>query len=756
MAELRKRQRKKSDPVLPSFDQDEADTLGRTFVDRGQESNIYILGFITIVAAIVRLFRISQPSEVVFDEVHFGGFGSKYIRGEFFMDVHPPLGKLLVAATGVLGGYNGSFSFKEIGLDYLGPHVPYVTMRLLPGIFGVLLVPVSYITMRNMGFTNPASVLTGLMLLFENGFATYDSPLLFFIGLAAMMWTDFLSNQEEPFTFTWWYPLAMTGVFLGLAVSVKWVGLFIIAAVGLSTLQNLWILLGDTKVSLREFGKHFLARALCLIFIPFCIYAFLFQIHFWALPNTGGGSGFMSPEFQSTLKGNEIRDTPADVAYGSKVYIRHDATSGGYLHSHKSFYPTGSKQQQITLYPFRDENSGFLLKPALITINGTTAEPPITNLTLIKNGDIVRLWHIPTSKHLHSHDIRAPVTDNEHHMEVSGYGEPGYPGDTNDHWRFEVIDPNPKDPYVKAIQTRFRLIHVNTWCQLFSHSVKLPEWGFGQQEVLCAKNGKRSHTIWRIEYNENSLLPADAKHTNYKRPGFWKKFFELNAVMWRTNAGLKGSHPFESRPASWPFLKRGISFWTAKGNNSGQIYLIGNPLVWLGSTLAIFTYIILYGVSLLLQKRQIPLFRRGFPTNAFNACIFVFLGWLMHYFPFFLMSRQLFLHHYFPALYFAILMAGALFDIATHRLKEPSRWVLVALISFLVIWTYIDFSPLTYGHGMHRRHCERLKRWGKKYDWSCLSSPEDKHEVVPVPAELYIMSTTSTKRYNKEALQIRL
>jgi dolichyl-phosphate-mannose--protein O-mannosyl transferase len=50
-----------------------------------------------------------------FDEVHFGGFASKYIRSEFFMDVHPPLVKLLFALVGWLTGYDGTFEFKEIG-----------------------------------------------------------------------------------------------------------------------------------------------------------------------------------------------------------------------------------------------------------------------------------------------------------------------------------------------------------------------------------------------------------------------------------------------------------------------------------------------------------------------------------------------------------------------------------------------------------------------------------------------------------------
>ncbi|KAK3063640.1 Dolichyl-phosphate-mannose--protein mannosyltransferase 1, partial [Teratosphaeriaceae sp. CCFEE 6253] len=99
------------------------------------------LGALTLVALFVRLFRIYQPHSVVFDEVHFGGFASKYIKGKFFMDVHPPLAKLLITLAGWLAGFDGEFDFKDIGKDYLEPGVPYVAMRLLPAICGVLTIP---------------------------------------------------------------------------------------------------------------------------------------------------------------------------------------------------------------------------------------------------------------------------------------------------------------------------------------------------------------------------------------------------------------------------------------------------------------------------------------------------------------------------------------------------------------------------------------------------------------------------------------
>ncbi|KAJ3041920.1 hypothetical protein HDV00_008429 [Rhizophlyctis rosea] len=442
-----------------------------------------------------------------------------------------------------------------------------------------------------------------------------------------------------------------------------------------------------------------------------------FQVHFWALPNQGSGSSFMSPEFQATLKGSEIADAVKEVGYGSIVYFRHEATNGGYLHSHKSTYPGGSKQQQITLYPFRDENSGFKVLLPLDVVNGTIHETTVTEFKRLKHGDIVRLEHVPTQKRLHSHDVRAPVTDNENHYEASGYGAAGFTGDTNDHWRIEQIDYDYKNPWIDAIYTKIRLVHVNLGCKLFSHTVKLPEWGHGQQEVTCAKNGKKKLTTWRIEYNENPFLPKDAEKVNYQRPSFIKKFLEIHRTMWNINAGLTSSHPFDSRPGIWPTLKRGISFWTSK-KGGGQIYLIGNPLVWYSATASILIYVVYECLSAALVKRQITVTQTGFLGKAAEGGWFLFLGWVLHYCPFFLMGRQLFLHHYFPALYFSILLFCAVFDVATRRLGPAAQSLAVLGMAAAAVWMFYEFSPLTYGTVMTKAHCQRLK-WRQRWDFDC-------------------------------------
>ncbi|KIY68208.1 glycosyltransferase family 39 protein [Cylindrobasidium torrendii FP15055 ss-10] len=684
-----------------------------------------LLVIITVLASFVRLYRISAPSSVVFDEVHFGKFASRYIKTQYFMDVHPPLAKLLLTLAAFIFGYDGHFDFKDIGKEYESS-VPYVAMRMVPAVLGVATIPLSYLTLRALDCRATTSLLASIFILFENALTTQsryillDSPLIFFTALTVFVWVCFCNeNKHKAFTDEWWGWLTLSGLGLGAVVSCKWVGLFTIATIGLSTIHQLWVLLGDSRISPRLWIRHFFARALCLIVLPILFYMFMFSIHFAILQSSGEGDGFMSSEFQHTLSGRGMADTFADVALGSSVSIRHVNTQGGYLHSHPHNYPTGSMQQQITLYPHRDSNNEWLLLNT--SDHGPSIDWADEEIKYIKHGDKIRLRHPSTFKALHSHDHRPPISDVDFQNEVSAYGNgmPDFAGDANDDWIVEIEHGTSGDressKRLRTLRTTFRLRHVLSGCYLFSHKVKLPEWGFGQQEVTCNKNAVRANSLWFVETAKHPGMPDDAPKVNYKLPGFFAKFWELQQVMWTTNAGLTDRHTYDSRPEHWPRLRRGINFWV---KDHRQVYLIGNPFVWWLSTLAVVSYVSVRAFLILRAKRGYRDFDSTKVVKYDGLCGFLFTGWALHYFPFFLMGRQLFLHHYLPALYFSILLCASVFDLMTSTLRPKIRLQIAAVFAIVAVWNFYHFSPLVYGTEWTRAECQRGK-WMRTWDFSC-------------------------------------
>lgn len=97
---------------------------------------------------------------------------------------------------------------------------------------------------------------------------------------------------------------------------------------------------------------------------------------------------------------------------------------------------------------------------------------------------------------------------------------------------------------------------------------------------------------------------------------------------------------------------------------------------------------------------------------------FFLVGWFFHYFPFFLMGRQLFLHHYMPALYLSILLFSVGFDLLTIRLVNRKRLFAAGLFILSVIYVYRYFIPITYAEPWTQSLCEKAK-WRATWDFNC-------------------------------------
>lgn len=159
---------------------------------------------------------------------------------------------MLVGLSGYLAGYNGSFEFKS-GEKY-PEDVNYTFMRVFNAFFGVVCVPLAYYTARELNFRRPTVWLISLMVLFENSYATIsrfillDSMLLCFTFTTTLCWARFHRLQRKSFSIEWYMWLFLTGLSIGCVCSVKLVGLFCTALVGLYTVEDLWTKFGDLKM----------------------------------------------------------------------------------------------------------------------------------------------------------------------------------------------------------------------------------------------------------------------------------------------------------------------------------------------------------------------------------------------------------------------------------------------------------------------------------------------------------------------------
>ncbi|RKF55345.1 Dolichyl-phosphate-mannose--protein mannosyltransferase 2 [Erysiphe neolycopersici] len=220
------------------------------FIDEWEFSITTII--FSFFAFFTRLYKIGLSPIVTWDEAHFGKFGSHYIKREFYFDVHPPLGKMLVGLSGYLAGYNGTYEFKS-GEKYPA-ELNYSFMRAFNAFFGAVCVPLAYFTARELGFRRPATWLVALMVLCENSYTTIsrfillDSMLLCFTFTTVLCWAKFHRLREQSFSIEWFSWLFLTGLSIGCVTSVKWVGLFCTALVGIYTAEDLWNKFGDTTM----------------------------------------------------------------------------------------------------------------------------------------------------------------------------------------------------------------------------------------------------------------------------------------------------------------------------------------------------------------------------------------------------------------------------------------------------------------------------------------------------------------------------
>ncbi|KAI5959287.1 uncharacterized protein KGF55_005437 [Candida pseudojiufengensis] len=681
----------------------------------------FIISLYITCISFIRLYKIYQPSSVVFDEIHIMDFLSLINQRKFVVDVHPPLIKLIYYGIAKIEGYQTQ-NFESIGSKY-EENVPFISMRLFSGICGVLGVNFIYFIIRiDHGYL--ISIFTSLLILFENSlfiqskFILLDSPLLLGQILTIFCFKKFLRSSIG--STGWWKFLILTGFALGWTISCKSTGIFILIWVGIFTIIELWDILGDLTISSYQWVKQVSYRIFGFLILPLTISLLVWKIYFELSIYEGPNNGSLSPYFRSSFQ--DYKPSPVEVLYGSTITIKHNELEK-YLHSHSLTYPRGSNLQQVTLYQFdNDPNNEWIIE----TPHKYYEDKLMKRKKPVKDGDVIRLYHKSTEKYLHVNDIRPPISEHDYSKEVNCNETRGLLGDSEYEFKIRIMSKKPHSknnlPMIKLRSTEsiFQLIHKHEKCNLISHFNKLPNWAEYQNEVLCVENPTIPNSMWYIESNTHPLLVDN--FVEFPHPiSFWEKIWEIHKVMIRINSDFTNDHISSSSPINWPFVWNGIPYFINSSINLGfnenpsQIYFLGNVVIYIASFIIIILSLIKISFHIFkISNPYIIYFEPIKKIKYYNNSIQYVTGYFLNYLPYFWMERNLYAHHYLPALIFAILNMVEFINYQHSFI----RYFLMISILGSSLYCFYQFIPIIYGTNWTFDQCISHK-WFPSWSLDC-------------------------------------
>lgn len=314
-----------------------------------------------------RFYHLDEPNQIVFDEHHFFGFITDYESGNYYFDIHPPLGKLALWANGQLFGlpefidhlenekrkkeeleqeqkrtkeevnrlrvqepnntkeiqnltdhYNGlkdeiraiqktERSDFSIGSEY-GEYLNVWGLRALPALFGALLVPLMFLFVMVITRNIWASSVVAIMTLLSPAFLVESQYVLMdsMLMFFVVLGGFFGILYWKNPSWKWWIGASMASA---ISVSIKWTGLSVVGFSGLVLMCSTGLLIWNTRSNWLKYMSSFFLKALFFWVMVIGVYTLSFAAHFSLLDSSGKGDGFHTAEFLKTIENSSAYET---------------------------------------------------------------------------------------------------------------------------------------------------------------------------------------------------------------------------------------------------------------------------------------------------------------------------------------------------------------------------------------------------------------------------------------------------------------
>jgi dolichyl-phosphate-mannose-protein mannosyltransferase len=178
--------------------------------------SVLVLSAVTILVGLwARVWKLGFPGQRVWDEIYFPVMARKFLEGTYQFDLHPPLGKFIIAVGIAL------FGDTPIG------------WRVMPLLFGCAMIPLGaalgwYLMRERVAALLLAAFIAGETFLIAYSRIGIMDGILVFFTLATLLAALRVERRSQ---------VLWVAVLLGLAISVKWAVFMVAVPVGYS----LWV-----------------------------------------------------------------------------------------------------------------------------------------------------------------------------------------------------------------------------------------------------------------------------------------------------------------------------------------------------------------------------------------------------------------------------------------------------------------------------------------------------------------------------------
>ncbi len=165
------------------------------------------------------------------------------------------------------------------------------------------------------------------------------------------------------------------------------------------------------------------------------------------------------------------------------------------------------------------------------------------------------------------------------------------------------------------------------------------------------------------------------------------------------HSNLKATHHYASPFYEWPFIIRPIRYYTGivSGTVREGISALGSPPVWWTGIPAFLYMIVLY-----IRKKD-------------RRALFLIIGYLSQYLPWFAVTRTTFIYHYFPSVVFVVLMIGYGFLNLKAVMNKKVYYTIIALYAASVFGLFLLFYPVLSGQPVELSYVKSFLRWFKNW-----------------------------------------